>query len=340
MSRALAGAACALLVACAASERGRVPASVPEAGPASAPRSPPPPPVRATGRPAHGDGKALYGDDGRVEVRDAPAPLRRAADSVAALFEARQLVAAGAGRWRLPGEVGATREGEARWCPDERFARQPRGARCTAFLIAPRRIATSAHCVRADNTDPYADGIACGDARFVFGYRTGADGRPGVEPDADRVYRCAAVLDGEGDRTGADWRVIELDRSVHGRPTLAVYAGDPLPVGTSLSAIGHPSGLPAKIATGARLVEHREAGYFVTDLDTYGGNSGSPVLARLGSEFAVVGVLSRGTEDFEEVVGDDGRTCRRSRQCEVGSCGGEHATLSDRLAEWPVRKVR
>ncbi|MGK7898838.1 MAG: serine protease [Xenococcus sp. (in: cyanobacteria)] len=41
--------------------------------------------------------------------------------------------------------------------------------------------------------------------------------------------------------------------------------------------IGHPSGLPLKFANGTQVRDHSPSSFFVANLDTYGGNSGSPV---------------------------------------------------------------
>ena len=199
-----------------------------------------------------GDGKTLYGLDDRVELREASQPLRNAGASVVALFGSDALIPVADGRWRLRfGPSGAERG----WCPDERFSRQPRGALCSGFLIAPDRIATSAHCVRPPD-DPYAAGLDCDEARFVFGFGLGADGEPPAVLTPEQVYRCAAVIDGEGSPNGADWRVVRLDRAVSDRLPLPVYAGDtPLARGTALTVIGHPIGLPAKVAPGGAVTD-------------------------------------------------------------------------------------
>jgi len=277
---------------------------------------------------AQAEEKALYGKDDRIEVSAADAELRSAARSVAALFQSDALDRLPGRGWRLPEEAVGPK---SNWCPSERFGDQPGGALCTGFLIGPDRIATSAHCIRA-TADRFAPGVACGQARFVFDYHVDHRGQAMTRPTPDRVYRCEAVLAGEGNRAGADWQVVKLDRPVSERAPLPVHDGDPLPVGTSLEVIGHPSGLPAKISAGGRLVEQRDAGYFVTDLDTYQGNSGSPVLARVDARRTVIGLLSRGARDFE-TRSSDGDTCEVSRVCDVASCGGEHATWAGAFLE-------
>ena len=89
--------------------------------------------------------------------------------------------------------------------------------------------------------------------------------------------------------------VIELDRPVTNHAPLKMrLAGEPR-VNDDLTVIGHPSGLPTKIAGGAKL-RSLHNGFIRASLDTYGGNSGSAVFN--SSTFEVEGILVRGETDF------------------------------------------
>lgn len=55
-------------------------------------------------------------------------------------------------------------------------------------------------------------------------------------------------------------------------------------------------GLPLKIAGFATVRDFSKVGYFVADLDTFGGNSGSPVFSVKTKK--IEGILVRGDEDF------------------------------------------
>ena len=74
------------------------------------------------------------------------------------------------------------------------------------------------------------------------------------------------------------------------------------PLGERLTVVGHPAGLPVTISGGAAVQRHRPT-FFSADLDTYQGNSGSPVFnsdrLRSGDLF-VEGILVRGESDFEQ----------------------------------------
>ena len=41
--------------------------------------------------------------------------------------------------------------------------------------------------------------------------------------------------------------------------------------------IGHPCGLPLKLGDNSIITDNNEHSYFVANLDTFGGNAGSPV---------------------------------------------------------------
>jgi V8-like Glu-specific endopeptidase len=87
-------------------------------------------------------------------------------------------------------------------------------------------------------------------------------------------------------------------------------------VGERLAVIGYPSGLPLKIADDG-VVRRLEKHFFVTNLDTYHGNSGSPVLnAATG---VVEGILVRGDEDFVK----SSQGCQISKTCSSTGCRGE-----------------
>jgi hypothetical protein len=83
---------------------------------------------------------------------------------------------------------------------------------------------------------------------------------------------------------------------VAGRRPLAVRSAGRVAKGQPLFVIGHPNGLPTKFADGAQVRGNAHKDFFVANLDTYGGNSGSPVFNAVSLE--VEGILVRGENDF------------------------------------------
>ena len=94
--------------------------------------------------------------------------------------------------------------------------------------------------------------------------------------------------------------------------------------------IGHPSGLPTKVAEGAS-VRSVDTAFFTANLDTYGGNSGSAVFNSLSGE--VEGILVRGETDY---VFDNERSCHSSYHCGDDECSGEDVVkISEVLKHLP-----
>jgi V8-like Glu-specific endopeptidase len=119
--------------------------------------------------------------------------------------------------------------------------------------------------------------------------------------------------------TKDDYAVIQLDRKVTDRRPLSFRKSGKVSIGESVVVIGHPSGLPTKIADGAKVRSH-SGKYFVANLDTYGGNSGSAVFNHNTGE--VEGILVRGENDYIQ----SSRGCMVSNKCPVDGCRGEDVT--------------
>lgn len=194
-------------------------------------------------------------------------------------------------------------------CKDEPFYSQPNAATCSGFLVGPDLLATAGHCI---------SDFDCSSNVFVFDYKMAGPGQNPTSTVVDNVYSCKRVVARELTRK-QDYALVQLDRPVVGRTPL-VLSRTPAKEGDALVLIGHPSGLPTKIAGGAS-VRKNEEGYFVANTDSYGGNSGSAVFNAQTLE--IVGILVRGEEDFKY---DNSNQCTRSNYCADGDCRGEDAT--------------
>lgn len=249
--------------------------------------------------PSQPPGKVVYGTDDRRDVYQETDPDRRAwADSTCALVDASQLTEETDGTFTLG--VSGYQVAGLPACEDEPFREQPTAAYCTGFVVGPDLIATAGHCF-SEYDLPYA--------RFVFGFRMEDATTPRTTFEETEVYTGVEVVAHqlEGD---FDYSVIRVDRTIEapGARILRLRSGGTIPVGTRVGVIGHPAGLPAKIAFGetTQVRESSKVGYFVANLDTFGGNSGSPVF---NADTGVVeGILVRGEDDFTIES-----TCFRSR---------------------------
>lgn len=286
--------------------------------------------------------KAIYGEDDRIEVAAADELHRRAAKSVAALFDKKTLSKGfgGTNSWALSDKPTLQDKG---WCENETFSHQPATANCTGFLVGADRLVTSAHCVYEGKQDHYKHGQPCSDIAIVFDFVISDEDSvsSGVQAlSSEQLYFCKNVINSRYERTGSDWAILQLDRSVSGRAPLHIYAAEQFEETASISVIGHPLGLPAKVSTNARVLEQSRSDYVITNLDTYDGNSGSPVFVTVeandssGHQLLVIGLLSRGEKDDELVSVDANTTCKVSRRCDNLNCSGEHVTRITELPEF------
>jgi subtilisin-like proprotein convertase family protein/S1-C subfamily serine protease len=260
------------------------------------------------------DTKMIYGDDDRKNLYEVASPLyRKLADSTVALIKNSELRVLNASDLGLPsGTYGASQS----LCTSEVFYSEPAAAFCSGSLVGPNLILTAGHCVTNAND--------CADARFVFGYAVTQSGKFPQTVAAKETYSCKRIIARKQEAAGADYALIELDRNVVGHEVLKLQRTRPAAVGDALTVIGHPSGLPTKVASGGK-VRAVQTGYFNSNLDTYGGNSGSAVFNSETGD--VVGILVRGDDDF--VMRGQ---CVVSNRCAADGCRGEDVTRIDQVA--------
>lgn len=254
------------------------------------------------------DGQVIYGEDDRIDLYQTQnAKLRSLADSTVALVQAGAVKSEGAVS-RLRTSHYGTGNG---LCKDEPFYDQVTAAFCSGSLIAPDILMTAGHCITSESS--------CQNTKFVFGFAvTEKDKMPTSVPTSE-VYGCGKLLGREQVNNGADWALIKLDRPVTGHTPLKLNLTGVIANKTPIVVIGHPAGLPTKIAGGAEVRDASRNGYFTANLDTYGGNSGSAVFnARTG---LIEGILVRGETDYVYRG-----SCRVSNVCSNDGCRGEDVT--------------
>ncbi len=272
--------------------------------------------------------KSVYPDEsgravGPLEPADPSAPAAATAigASVGALVPANRIFGIGGGRYELIGTSYAQRYNT---CAEVPYGDQEVIASCTTFLVGPGRILTAGHCVPSDAAEvpPF---LAAN--RIVFGYRKeGASVRTTV--DGADVYRITGVA-ARATAEGEDWAILDLDRAATGRAPLARAGAAAVERKQKLFALGYPDGLPLKVALGFVLAPAPEAPSFVAALDTFHGNSGSPVIDLASGR--VLGVLVRGAEDL---IRDPARNCNHFFVCGAdGACDGESVMRISRIPQ-------
>lgn len=242
------------------------------------------------------DSKAIYGDDDRLDYYEGDAGMKALSDSVVSLWESGSVKTEGDKALLSVSKFGLA----AKLCPGEKFAEQPMGAFCSGTLVGEDVIMTAGHCV--------LDEAKCANTKFVFGFALKKAGDYPRSVPAGDVYGCKNIIKRDLDTDtgllasifnggpGPDFAIIRLDRKVAGRKPLPIHKKAKPAKGDQLFVIGHPVGLPLKIAGAAKVRDAGPKYFFRADLDTFGGNSGSAVF-NAGTNL-IEGILVRGDTDF------------------------------------------
>uniref|UniRef100_A0A0G4G403 Serine protease n=1 Tax=Chromera velia CCMP2878 TaxID=1169474 RepID=A0A0G4G403_9ALVE len=219
-------------------------------------------------------------------------------------------------------------------CGDVSFRSEPAPGSCSGVLISPQIIATAAHC--ASSTDA-AKGFY-----YVFGFNTAeaaAQNRQVNRIPIKDVYEAKEVIGWElgnshtDDLRSSDWALIRLERKVENRAPVHVRLGGKTDA-DHFYVIGHPSGLPAKVTARTDELDRQSMmmsnfydAFFRARLDTFGGNSGSPVFNAVTDELE--GLLVRGDSDWMWEYGS-GQRCQREARCpqDRGQTGIDRGVLS------------
>jgi V8-like Glu-specific endopeptidase len=252
----------------------------------------------------------IYGEDNRKDVFESSnASFIELSKSTAAMIKGSNLKLLTNNEI----EITASTLQQRGICSKERFSQQISAANCSGFLVAEDKIVTAGHCIRSE-----AD---CMNFKWVFDYRVDFSEQSSVNVPKTSVYSCKKIISRSLDSvTKDDYAFIELDRKVLDRQPLKLRKSGKIEKGASLVVIGHPTGLPTKIADGAN-VRSLQGKFFVANLDTYGGNSGSAVFNVETEE--VEGILVRGETDY---VLNSALGCQVSNVCPADGCRGEDVT--------------
>lgn len=258
--------------------------------------------------------KAIYGTDDRKDIYQLPTGSDLDdADSVVALFTSSKVINNGDGTSTLQTQnFGVAKN----LCANEHFRGQPIGAFCSGFLVAPDIIATAGHCVSTGDVT---------NIRFVFGFRMRDESAAETVIKNTEIYSGIAIIGRQEVESGPDWSLVHIDRPVTNHRIARIRLSGRVGDTQALHVIGHPVGLPTKFAGGAAIRNNQPDAFFVANLDTYGGNSGSPVFNSDTHE--VEGILVRGDKDFVQQG-----NCQVSLICPDTGCRGEDCTRANEFA--------
>lgn len=236
---------------------------------------------------------ALFGVDDRVSIRPGT-PGYELSRSTAVAVLSSNIEPTATGSFRL-----LVDKIDEWFCPTVRFAKQPSlSYACTGFLVGPDLIATAGHCMVNTGESRNETETYCKSFSWLFDYNETLNPES-VNPE--NHYTCKRVIYAVKDERAPfrDYALVQLSRPVTGRAIPKLNSA-PLRSTDVFSMIGHPFGLPSKLSRNARVLKNDlSRGSFLTNLDAFEGNSGSPVF---NSKNEVVGILVGGTPSMNTVT--------------------------------------
>ena len=217
-------------------------------------------------------------------------------------------------------------------CPTEKFSSEPYLTySCTGFLVGPDLLVTAGHCAVNGGEAKHEKQMYCEAYSWLFDFQETEPGKLNTETvPKQNLYRCQEIIYAvlEDKAPYRDYALIRLDRPVADRAPLELSSA-PLSSAEKYSMIGHPLGTAAKLTDGARLLTNRpERQSFLTSLDAFEGNSGSPVF---NSQNEVTGILIGGTPSNSLI---ESGQCTRTNRCDEN---GENCLLPD--SDEMIRKL-
>lgn len=259
--------------------------------------------------------KVFYGEDDRELIsslhKTRDERYIREARSVFAQVDKKELIPSG-NQYLVHTESAAKAFG---MCKEEKFSMEPSLSKCTGFLVAPDILMTAGHCIKNQK--------ACQKAAWIMDYRF--NGNLSVKKNASLLFNqsnvvtCAGVI-ASVENKKMDYALIKLNRKVTDRIPFKLRESGTVTKNEELHIIGHPLGMPKILTTNVIVSKTSDRDFFSVIADTFGGNSGSPVINK--STGVVEGILVRGEQDFAfKYTG----FCNKIKRCTYATCGsGEH----------------
>ena len=187
-------------------------------------------------------------------------------------------------------------------CVDERFVTSPALSACTGFLVAPNIMASAGHCFQSEDD--------CANKKIIFDVDSSKQNAGGYSVSSSNVFSCSRIISSAYDQSDPyyqDYSLIELDRVPKQRPPLKLNLSKKISDKEKVFMIGHPIGMPLTLSPEASVSMNSNEFQFSTNLDSFEGNSGSPVFN--AKTFQVEGILVNGQEDL---VQDSKLKCYRN----------------------------
>lgn len=271
--------------------------------------------------------EVVYGADDRKYVSNHSDPRHQEWASATATLVNNMAIRSAYGGFLKAIDAVKLKDGQEPVCEDESFANDPIASYCTGFLVAEDILITAGHCKFSL--------FDCENTSWVFDFRRDLVVEDDdLYVDSDSVYGCKEIIKQNYNHvTEIDFAVIRLNRPVRDREPLRVRTSGKISDDAELAMIGYPNGLAAIVSDNAQVKNNNLTDFpehFLTNLDSFKGNSGAPVINAVTG--LVEGILVSGEEDW---IFDDSQQCVRVKQCsdELSDCRGEKALRITTLKE-------
>lgn len=214
-------------------------------------------------------------------------------------------------------------------CGDQKYATQLSVANCSGVLISPRHVLTAGHCLSEET---------CAQYKIVFDFRHDSQhyspNSSSYRIPRENMYSCKNII---AQVTNPGWNqddytIVELDRPVSGRHLVKLEARE-MQVSEGIYTLGYPLGAALKYAHG-RIREDMNLRTYKAAIDTFSGNSGSPVYDE--RNHTLIGLLSGGEADF---TSNPQFGCNLVKVCQSGNCLGERVFKTSSISAL-IKKIQ
>lgn len=233
-------------------------------------------------------------------------------ESIAVIIEKEKLDPISNEEYQI--DISSTLGGVYNLCSDQIFVEQPVVGVGTGFVIGPKSMITAKHVFERSIEDYLV----------VFGFElVDKFGKLQSKINASNVFTPKRI---EKQSEELDVVKFTVDREFD-KPTLEWEKSLNLKLEeVEIYMLGHPSGLPLKIALNAGIVDNSPFQYFYTSLDGFQGNSGSPIFNVCTNK--VIGVLVSGELDYQH-----NGNCYETTLCKFPQCKGEKVIRIENIIE-------
>lgn len=197
---------------------------------------------------------------------------------------------------------------------DLSWSNQPSLAFCSGVRIAPDLVLTAGHCIESN--------IDCADIDIVFNYEANSHITTSVA--CKEIIKARTDIHG----TGLDYALIRLAKEVGPSP-VRLSKADWKSIKGNIYSLGYPLGSFKKKAHGKIRNVSTKPEIYISTLDVFEGNSGSPVFSAHTHE--LIGILSSGESDFTQNPEDD--SVIHVKRCANTGCAGEFITPIQKITE-------